>query len=124
MTPNTTETLARELPDVREDPALVPCEKETSINFTKSDDRADVFTSERGLTRRLLTHELFTTDTVLLKGGSRSDSLQEVDTSDTIVGVRGTIPIGCLKLRASARHANGHAPIVSNAGGDAGGEDR
>ena len=124
MTANTTAVLERELPTVREDPDLIPLEKETSINFTKDEDRAQVFTAERGLTRRFLAHDLFDTDALLLKDGSRSDYLQDVDTSDTVVGVRGTIPIGCLKVQASARSADGHAPIVSNADavGDAGGE--
>ena len=121
--PTTTATVEDGI-KIREDPDLIPLEKETSINFTKGDERAQVFTAERGLTRRFLAHDLFDTDALLLKDGSRSDSLQDVDTSDTVVGVRGTIPIGCLKGQASARSADGHAPIVSNADavGDAGGE--
>jgi hypothetical protein len=115
----------REIPTVREDPDLTPLEKETSIHFSKGDDDADVFTAERGLTRRLLAHELFTVDTILLKDGSRSDSIQSLDASeDVVVGVQGTLPIGCLKVRASTRsHKYGHAPVVSTADtvADAGG---
>jgi hypothetical protein len=109
---------------VREDPDLIPLEKETSINFTKGDERADVFTAERGLTRRLLTHELFDTDAVLLKDGSTVDSVDSLHTNeDTIVGVRGTIPIGSLKVKATTRSdKSGHARVVSDVSAAAGGE--
>ena len=109
---------------VREDPDLIPLEKETSINFTKGDERADVFTAERGLTRRLLTHELFDTDAVLLKDGSTVDSVDSLHTNeDTIVGVRGTIPIGSLKVKATTRSdKSGHARVVSDVSAAARGE--
>jgi hypothetical protein len=122
---STTATVADGL-KVREDPDLIPLEKETSINFTKGDERADVFTSERGLTRRLLTHELFDTDAVLLKDGSTVDSVDSLRTNeDTIVGVRGTIPIGALKVKATTRSdKSGHARVVSDVSSAAGGEDQ
>jgi hypothetical protein len=115
----------REIPTVREDPDLVPLEKETSINFTKGEDRADIFSAERGITRRLLGHDLFDIDAILLKDGSRANSIQSLDTSeDVVVGIRGTLPIDAVKLKSEARSARGHASVVSNVAGDidAGGE--
>jgi hypothetical protein len=61
---------------VREDPDLVPMEKETTFRFAKDQDRADVFTSERGLTRRLLTFPPFDLRTVTLADGSRSRTVR------------------------------------------------
>ena len=122
--PTTTATVEDGI-KIREDPDLIPLEKETSINFTKGDERAQVFTAERGLTRRLLTHELFHTDAVLLADGSTVDSVDSLHTNeDTIVGVRGTIPIGALKVKASTRaDKSGHARVVSDVSADvAGGE--
>ena len=101
---------------VREDPDLVPMEKETTFRFAKDQDRADVFTSERGLTRRLLTFPPFDLQTVTLADGSRVDCIQSIDASeDTIVGVRGWVPIGCLKLRTSTRSRGSHAQLVTHA---------
>mgnify|MGYP007020454544 CR=1 FL=1 len=110
---------------VREDPDLVPMEKETTFRFAKDQDRAQVFTAERGLTRRLLTHELFHTDAVLLADGSTVDSVDSLHaTEDTIVGVRGTIPIGALKVKASTRaDKSGHARVVSDVSADVAGGD-
>lgn len=124
MTTTTTATVADGL-KVREDPDLIPLEKETSINFTKDEDRAQVFTAERGLTRRFLTHDLFDTDAVLLKDGSTVDSVDSLHRNeDTIVGVRGTIPIGCLKVKATARaDKSGHARVVSDVSADVAGSD-
>jgi|APHM01.1.fsa_nt_gi hypothetical protein len=118
----------REVPTVREDPDLIPYEKETSINFTKGDDRADIFSAERGITRRLLGHDLFDIEAILLKDGSRANSIQSLDTSaDVVVGIRGTLPIDAVKLKADARSARGHASVVSNVAGDVdtgGGDDQ
>ena len=99
---------------VAEDSDLTPSEKETSINFTKSEDRARVFTSERGLMRRLLQHPLFEVDHLVPESGAKVTDVQELDATDTqITGVKGTIPVGAVKLRTSTRSSSGHASVVS-----------
>lgn len=100
---------------VREDPELTPDEKETSITFTKSDERACVYTEEAGLMRRLLHHPAFdaaelhvTTDDVWGKHVEL-----HAFSGGTITGVRGYIPIGTLKVRSRSRSTSGHASVVS-----------
>lgn len=49
--PNSLETLVE---NVQEDSGLTPYEKETSLLWAKPDDKADIFTAEGSLIRRLL----------------------------------------------------------------------
>jgi hypothetical protein len=111
---------------VREDRDLGPMEKETTIGFAKDEDLARVFTAEASLTRRLLSHALFEVEELVLAGGGYAESTEEVDTTeDVIVGVRGSVPVACLKVRASRRSRGGHADVVTHPGNSAfkGGED-
>jgi len=100
---------------VAEDPDLIPEEKETNITFDKRDDRARVFTAEAGLMRRLLSHPEFELSHVVPANGTRTEDTEELHAADTqIVGVAGTVPVGCIKLRASARNSSGHANVISH----------
>ena len=111
-------TASPELRDlVREDPDLTPAEKETALRFAKDEDRATVFTAEAGLTRRLLAHAEFAVEEVVLADGSHAPHVEALDASeDAVVGVRGTLPVGCLKVRASSRSPGGHARMVTHPG--------
>jgi hypothetical protein len=114
-------TAAREaVPDdvldaVREDAALGPMEKETTFRFAKDEGRATVFTYEAGLTRRLLAHPEFNVDHLVRADGAPVESVEAFDaTADEIVAVKGTIPIGCLKVRASSRSTPRHSMVVTH----------
>lgn len=103
---------------VKEDSDLTPAEKETSINFTKTEDRARVFTAEAGLMRRLLQHSEFQVGHVVTESRARVESVAELDATNTaIVGVKGTIPVGALKIQRTARASSGHASVISYTGG-------
>jgi len=116
------EAVARDevLAAVREDPDLAPAEKETTISFAKDERLARVFTAEAALVRRALSHPLFETEEVRLAGGEYVASVEAVDTTDdVIVGVRGSVPVACLKMRASSRSGAGHADVITHRGNSA-----
>lgn len=100
-----------------EDPRLAPEEKETLLRFSKDRGRFIFDTTEAGLGRRLLAHPEADIDrvTVLREDGPR-DGLapHDVTDGDKIVGVRGTLPLGVLKIGSRGRKANGHASVVSH----------
>ena len=89
--------------EVCEDPNLYPEEKETSIWFSRSDDRATVHTDEASLTRRLLAHpeaEPIPTNMTIRDGN--------------VMSFYGTVPVGCLKVLSNPRESGGHYSVVSN----------
>ncbi|MFB6256296.1 MAG: hypothetical protein ABEH58_06150 [Haloplanus sp.] len=100
---------------VREDPDLLPEEKETTLRFAKDQDTAAVYTAEAGLARRLLAHAAVNVEglTVL----EEEEARREVDPDDwgggDIVGVRARLPVGALKVQRTPRSAGGHAQVVS-----------
>lgn len=89
--------------DVSEDSRLTPPEKETIVQFTKDDDRINIFTQEGGLMYRLLNHPEF----------SVNDS-RCVERDGNVVGVDGTLPVECLTMKVGPRKDSGHSRIISN----------
>jgi hypothetical protein len=99
---------------VREDPDLLPVEKETTLRFAKQDDLASVYSAEAGLARRLLAHPHVRVDGVTVgEGAARRDVPPDEYTEGPIHGVRARVPAACLKIRASLRATTQHAPIIS-----------
>lgn len=100
-----------------EDPRLTPAEKETLLRFSKDRNRFVFDTTEAGLGRRLLAHPEVEIDrvTILREDGLR-DAVdpRDVTEQDDIVGVRGTLPLGVLKIASTARKATGHAHVVTH----------
>jgi hypothetical protein len=99
---------------VEEDASLSSVEKETIIRFSKSDDRASVYTEEAGLMRRLLRHPHVEVDTVRV---NTDDAVgRRVAPNDFergwITGVGGSIPIESLVLQTSLRETSQHSAIV------------
>jgi hypothetical protein len=103
------------LDNVREAPRLEPAEKETLFRFAKPDTDAVIDTTESGLTRRLLAHPAVDVDavTVLQDGGGVVDVSVEAAADRDVVGLRGTVPVGALKVLLSERETEGHAEVVS-----------
>jgi len=102
---------------VREDTGLRPEEKETLIRFPKDRDRAVVYSAEAGIMRRLLAHPEFEVLDLETENGAEVESVQQLHAAeDSVVGVRGTIPIGAIKVSACSRSAAGHAEVVSRGG--------
>jgi len=99
----------------RDDPALAPTEKETTLRFARDEDVATFYTAEAGLGRRLIAHPETDLDGVVIKDGQArpTKAPDEVGDDETVVGVRGTIPVGALSVKSSSRKSDRHAPIVS-----------
>lgn len=100
---------------VREDPDLLPEEKETTFRFGKRDDYATVYTAEAGLIRRLLAHaHVHVKGLTTLDGEARRDvPLPEYD-GGVIVGLRARIPVGALQVKLRPRQTASHAEIVTD----------
>lgn len=99
-----------------EDPELTPAERETLFRFSRAGDRVKFYTAERGIGRRLLAHPAATVDEVTLRRSDRhrpAVPLEEVEEGDEVVAVRGTLPIGVLKIRHKTRTGDGHAQVVT-----------
>ena len=90
--------------DVCENPDLYPEEKETSIWFSRRDERATIHSDERGIVRRLLSHPESEVDPKSIERGNDGE----------IYSFYGTIPISCLKMLSVPRETGGHASVVSN----------
>jgi hypothetical protein len=95
---------------VEEDSALMPVEKETTILFSKVDNRASVYTEEAGLMRRLLRHPHFEIKS-LRDAEGRKVALNDFK-EGSITGVKGSIPIESLVLQTSLRTNSQHSAVV------------
>jgi hypothetical protein len=107
--------MVRELVEaVEEDPSLSSVEKETTLHFSKVDDRASVYTEEAGLMRRLLRHPHF--EVKSLRVNSEDTWGERVAPSDfeegSITGVDGSIPIEVLLFQTSLRETSQHSAVV------------
>jgi len=99
---------------VGEDTDLSPAERETTLRFSRGDDSAVLFTAERGLGRRLLQHpEVETRGIVVARGDARPEIQPEAWDGERVVGVRCTLPLGCLLVRRDGREYGGHSDIVT-----------
>lgn len=77
---------------------------ETTITFAKSADRVRVRTREGGIMRCLLFHPEFQVSGLGRYGGGDIDNVADlVDTDARIIAVRGTLPIGVLKIGERSR---------------------
>jgi hypothetical protein len=98
---------------VMSDPNLSAVERETSIWFHGKTDELEIYSADLTMMRRLLQNPAFrpTCYTVHETPKIRTVSADEWDGSP-IVGVRGTAPIGALKIKGSPRSNNNVAGIV------------
>jgi hypothetical protein len=103
-------------PKVVEPDALGPEEKETIIRFGKTDGRAVVFSEQRGPVGRLLRHPEAEADSITLADGSTVEDVEALDGNDTVISYRGTVPVGALKVRLSARDNANPAGVISDGG--------
>lgn len=112
---STEETNRRFVGAVAEDKTLCPEEKQTTFQFTKSEDSISVYTEERGLMRRLLQHPEFKLESLrVVTEDSWGDHVNPDNfEGGSITGVEGLVPIGALSLKTSSRKTSQHSAIVS-----------
>ena len=104
------------LEQVKEDPELLPCEKETTFSFAKDEDRARVHTDEAGLMRRLLQHPEFEITELRLHtqvGYRYVDCEQDLTECDSVIGVKGSIPVTALLVKSASRAQRAHCHVVA-----------
>lgn len=93
--------------DVAADPALAPEEKELIIRVNKGEDRITVYSEIPSTVRHLLNRTDFEKCDVRTVDGS-------------IVAVRGTLPLGVLKIQRSEREYGSYSKIITEHEGDGG----
>jgi hypothetical protein len=86
--------------DVEADPELAPEEKELIIRVNKGEDRITVYSEIPSTVRHLLNRRDF----------EKSD-VRTVDGS--VVAVRGTLPMGVLKIQRSEREYGSYSKIIT-----------
>jgi len=86
--------------DITEDDALGPAEKEVNIRVNKAADRLVVFSEIASVSRALLNRSDFEKQNVRKADGQ-------------IVAVKGTLPMGVLKIQQNAREYGSYSTIVS-----------
>jgi len=91
--------------DVTEDSALGPAEKEMNIRVNKAEDEVFVFSEIASVSRALLNRSDF-----------EKQDVRKVD--GEIVAVKGTLPMGVLKIQQNAREYGSFSTIVSDGGND------
>ena len=99
---------------VEEDNSLSSVEKETTIHFSKIDNRASLYTEEAGLMRRLLHHPHFEVNSLRVNtDDARGRYVAPSDFEEgPITGVDGSIPIEALVLQTSLRETSHHSAIA------------
>lgn len=100
---------------VRVDPDLTAGERETYFRTAQDRDHVDVFTAERGLMRRVLAHPESEVEFVNVKSGDVGGAkvpLSEYD-GGAVVGVKATLPVGCLGVSRDPRKSESHADIIT-----------
>lgn len=114
------DTGSRDLLDaLATDATREPFERESRLLWSAETDRVDVHTAERSLMRRFLNHPEFRLRWVKVrKGDQRSRSVQADDIAtewcgENVLSINGSIPVGCLSVKASPRSTGGHAAIVT-----------
>lgn len=96
-------------------------ERETSIGFARSDDRATVYSEEAAICKRLLMHPEFELqhystshpDRVQQRVSAEEYNEEGHDQRKPVYGIKGTIPIGALKVTQHSRKGSGHASVVT-----------
>lgn len=99
---------------------LSPQEKETSLSFSKDQDRVRVTTREAGIMRRLLALDYTEVRWVIQETSDGSvkidaeDLPEEFDGRRKLTSIHGFVPVGALKLSGSPRKSTSHAQVVSS----------
>lgn len=114
------DTSPRDLLDaLATDATREPIERESRLLWSAETDRVDVHTAERSLMRRFLSHPEFHLRWMEVRRGNRgSRSVQAENLAmewngQAILSINGSIPLGCLSVKASPRSTGGHAAVVT-----------
>lgn len=101
------------LNNVREDSDLASDEKEFSLTSTKTDDEFTIFTDIGSVITSVIRNPTITITEIRIKDDGWMDPDEYDDGDGPIVGAKGTVPKGALKIRETARNTNRDNRIVS-----------
>lgn len=96
-----------------------PFERESRLLWSAETDRVDVHTAERSLMRRFLSHPEFQLSWLEVRKGDRGSRSVQADDLATewngqdVLSINGSIPLGCVTVKASPRSTGGHAAVVT-----------
>lgn len=101
-----------------EDPRREPHEKETALHFEGDSDSVSITSFKKVVFGKLLRHSEFKIESLSVvdtSGNERTVTLPEFleNPALTIIGVRGTGPVGCLSFGVG-RASDSHAGIVKS----------
>jgi hypothetical protein len=94
-------------------------ERESRLLWSAEADRVDVHTAERSLMRRFLSHPEFRLRWMEVRRGDRGSRSVEADdlatewNGEDVLSINGSIPLGCVTVKASPRSTGGHAAVVT-----------
>lgn len=111
-----TSQLCRLLDNIREDPDLIPEEKETIFRWTRDQSRVHTYTESTALMSSLLLHPTFEVVELRVSDDDRFGVRQLPSTYETgfVTGVEGWLDIGTLKILGSARNSERHSAVISD----------
>lgn len=114
------ETLREDLIEqTRVDPGLGPRERETALRWAADEAVAHVHTEEAAIIRRLLAHGALEVGALGVHDGDRRHTLtleqarDQISPGDVVARLRGTIPVGFLKIQSVPRDHDRHAAVVA-----------
>lgn len=87
------------VPEVRDDPELLPEEKEVIIRWSRADDRVSIHAEQSTVVRWLVDHPEFSEESRREENGA-------------VYAVSGTLPVGALKLSGNPRQSNDTASVL------------
>lgn len=104
------------MPEFSEDPRREPHEKETALHLDGAEDHFSVTSFKKSVYEKLLQHPEFDVECVNVvdEDGWQSsvESLNAVGESESVIGVVGMLPVGCLSI-GTARASDSHSGIVT-----------
>lgn len=98
------------------DPELGAEEKEFTIGCTKKDNKARFQTNIASQVKRALRHSDIEADEISVYNeddGISRMSVEDFDGNGKIVGFRGTLPLGLIKLNSNPRTSRSFAAVIS-----------
>lgn len=100
--------------EVREDDSLTPAEKETTIRCARDETVATIHSEISSMVKGFISHPEFQIKEIRIcddDGWGKWISPSDWD-GDVIMGIKGNIPIGCLKIKSKSRKNNWHSSVI------------
>lgn len=110
------DALCRVLDNIRTDPDLQAIERNVAFVTHADADTFAVDVEVPSIMKRLLLHPAFETQEIRVSDADRFGARMQVEEyrDGYVTGVRGRIPVGCMKISAEPRSQSTWSPVVSS----------